>query len=1232
MAVNPDKIVTSDHTEPQPFAPNSPPDGLTIIAIGASAGGLAALRNLFRALPDQSGLTFVVVVHLSPEHESVLAELLQPYTTMPVFQVTERILMQRDHVYVIPPGKSLMVNDGALVLRELAPIRGRHMQIDSFFRSLAEEHGDGAAIILSGSGSDGAVGIHAIKERGGLLLVQAPEEAEYDSMPRSAIATGLVDIVAPVAELATQLVAAKQTRAAVQLPADGEVLSEAAEQALTKILTQLRVRTGQDFTGYKRPTLLRRLARRMQLTQSTTLTAYLQRLRQQTEEADALFRDLLINVTEFFRDAEAWATLNSVVIPDLFAGKGRNDSVRIWTVGCATGEEAYTLAMLLLEYASELIAPPMIQIFASDLGKHALDFAREGCYPEAIAADISEQRLARFFVKDNSHYRVRSELREPILFTQHNLLQDPPFSRLDLVICRNLLIYLQRDLQDKIFETFHYALRPHGYLFLGNAESADNADDLFETLDKRHRLYQRRTPNSTVPILPSLPLLPRVGTYQMLISNTPPTQKNAGEEHRLLLENLGPPSVLVDRDHRVVHLSETAGRYLLSPGGMPTTDILKLVRSELQIELRAALFRAFEEGSSTFTRPIPVRFNGTAHRVALMVRTRLHQSDQAQALILFLEDDTPVTEETPTTFLASETVQQLETELSHTQNRLQSMREEYETTVEELRAANEELQSTNEEYKSTLEELETSKEELQSINEELQTINQELKNKVEEVTQAHGDLQNLFAATDIATLFLDRQLHIKRYTPRAADLFNLMPPDRGRPIAHLRANLTYGTLEMDAEQVLKTLVPLEREVMSQDSRWFLVRVRPYRTIEDRIDGILISFVDITTIKQAEEALRRSEAHFRSALEAMLDAALLLRPAYNEVSEVVDFQLDFASRVALDTIQMTSDAVIGQRLTAVFPNLAASGLLATYIRAFQENKAVATQLYYQDAVGKYKEGLWLDVRISPMPEGLITIWHDVTTWQQAQSELRNLNDTLEERVVQRTKQVRELASTLTMAEQEERRRISQILHDDLQQLLYGMQMRMMSIMTDIAAGDHANLAPYAQEVYHWLGEAIQTTRELTVDLSPPVLKNEGLAEALHWLVTQMAAVNGLQVELHVEQPCPVPNEDMRVLLFQIVRELLFNVVKHAETNQATVTLGEEASNCVIKVSDAGRGFAVAAAAATAAKGFGLFSVRERLKLFDGEMDIVSAPGQGTRVTISVPTAVTDPKRTARSPNA
>ncbi|MFN8469125.1 MAG: CheR family methyltransferase [Caldilineaceae bacterium] len=467
------------------------PDGLTVIGIGASAGGLAPLRTFFSALPPNTGMTFVVVVHLSPEHESMLPELLRDYTDMAVTQVQARTPMQPNHVYVIPPAKRLVVAAGELDLEELDQAPGRRLQIDTFFRTLAEQHGDGAAIILSGTGSDGAVGMRAVKEEGGLLLVQAPQEAEYDGMPKSAIATGLVDVVAPVAELAAQLVAAKRTKETLELPAEPQDLAQREQQTLLQILAQLRVRTGHDFSGYKEATLLRRIARRMQLLQLNTLGDYLNRLRQDAEEVDALYRDVLIHVTEFFRDAEAWSVLANDILPQLFEGKGPDDAVRVWTVGCATGEEAYSAAILLLEHAGQLNRPPQIQVFASDLGRIALDFARKGIYPEAIAADVPEARLNRYFVHENSHYQVRSEVRELVLFTPHNLLQDPPFSKLDLVICRNVLIYLQRPVQEHVFEAFHYALRPTGFLFLGSAESTYGVTELFETVDKRHRLYRR---------------------------------------------------------------------------------------------------------------------------------------------------------------------------------------------------------------------------------------------------------------------------------------------------------------------------------------------------------------------------------------------------------------------------------------------------------------------------------------------------------------------------------------------------------------------------------------------------------------------------------------------------------------------------------------------------------------------------------------------------------------------
>lgn len=723
---------------------NRPPDNLTIVGIGASAGGLTPLRTFLAALPPDTGMTFVVVVHLAPDHESVLPDLLRSATDMPVTQVQARVAMAPNHVYVIPPGKRLLVEDGHLELVHLEPVLDRRLQIDTFFRTLAEQHGDGAAVILSGSGSDGALGISAIKEKGGLLLVQAPEEAEYDGMPSSAIATGLVDAVAPVAELATLLVAAKRTQARLELPEDPHKLPPTDQRYVAQILAQLRQRTGHDFGGYKEATILRRIGRRMQMVQAATLGDYFNRLRQDDEEADALGRDILIHVTEFFRDAEAWEALARTVIPQIFAARAHGEPVRVWAAGCATGEEAYALAMLLQEHAARSDSAPAIQVFASDLGAAVLDYARKGVYPEAIAADVSPARLARFFVHAHGSYQVRPELRDQILFTAHNLLQDPPFSKLDLIVCRNLLIYLQRHMQQRVFRTFHYALRPRGFLFLGSAETTEGmgaeTDDLFEAADNHHRIYRRRPESRLMP--PVLPVLWRT-TLPMPQAESAARGPRPEEQHRLLLEEVGLPGVLVDEQHRALHFSETAWRFLTHPAGPPTEDILLLVRPELQAELQMALQRAFAAHSNTQTRPVTVKFDGSSHHVTILVRPSTRRD---RALVLFWESedmDGPGGGSAAGDSRDSR-LSEAEARLLQSDQLLQTTRQEYETSLEELRAANEELQSTNEEYRSTLEELETSKEELQSINEELQLVNQELKVRLEELATANSDLQNLF--------------------------------------------------------------------------------------------------------------------------------------------------------------------------------------------------------------------------------------------------------------------------------------------------------------------------------------------------------------------------------------------------------------------------------------------------------------------------------------------------------
>jgi two-component system, chemotaxis family, CheB/CheR fusion protein len=830
-----------------------------IVAIGASAGGVQALQALFANLPEHTGAAFVVVVHLDPDRRSELPRILAARTRMPVIQVEHNEKLHPDHVYVIPPDRRLQLID-----HELSPVafdepRGQRAAIDSLLRSMAERLGDGFAVILSGAGSDGALGLRAVKEAGGLILVQDPNEAEYGSMPRSAIATGVADFVLPVAELGKQLgdlIQAKRMQAATEA-------TEVDEEALRRVLAHLRVRTGHDFSKYKRSTVLRRIARRMQVTRTDTLKDYFDALREQPEESQALLGDLLISVTTFFRDAETFDLLAARVLPEMFKNKEAGDTVRVWVVGCATGEEAYTMAILLLEEAARHEIRPAIQVFASDLDARALVSAREGRFPASIETDVGEERLRRFFVREGDQYRVRQEVRDVVLFSVHDLLKDPPFSRVDLITCRNVLIYLDREVQEQACSTFHYALNPGCYLLLGSSETADNPPGLFRMLDRNSRIYQSATASGEKSrLVPRLlgPVRVREQVMHFARPVSPTAALSEATMHRRAIEKVAPPSVLVDEMHRVLHLSDNAGRFITPSGGPLSGDIVDLVRSELRFELRSALHRAFEQKLATLSLPIAVRFNGAAHRVHIQVKpvNEAEAGEVRQALVLFIEGEPLEHEVGGAAQATDETVRRLSQELELTQARLRTVREESDAANEELRAANEELQSINEEYRSTSEELETSKEELQSINEELQTVNSELKLKFEAVSRAHSDLQNLMAATDIGTLFLDAGLRIKRFTERVTELFSLTPLDEGRPITDFAHQLEYEDLIKDVRVVLADLVPVRREIRSRNDRWYEIRMRPYRTVDDKIDGVVITFVDVTERRQVEQALRESE--------------------------------------------------------------------------------------------------------------------------------------------------------------------------------------------------------------------------------------------------------------------------------------------------------------------------------------------------------------------------------------
>lgn len=870
---------------PEPGRQGAEETIVPIVGVGASAGGIEALQHFFAHTKAGTGIAFIVVQHLDPEHESVLPEILSRVTALAVEAIEDETDVEGDHVYVVPPNASATIHEGRLLLaRPVAP-RGMRTPIDELFLSLANDQGENAAcVILSGTGSDGTLGLRAIKGSGGLTLAQA--RAEYDGMMRSAVSTGLVDFVMPAEEIPAKLTDyfAHVTRAARQKAVE-KVGPEAADH-LHQIIALLRVHTGHDFSDYKERTIIRRVQRRMHVLQVDDVNEFIKRLRQDSREVQLLFHDLLIGVTDFFRDKEAFEALEREIIPQLFSDKSTRDAVRVWVPGCATGEEAYSIAMLLREHAPAPHRAPRLQIFASDIDEHALEVARTGRYPLAATKDIPPGRLKRYFVREDGTCRIASELREICLFSVHNLLRDAPFSKLDLISCRNLLIYLSAELQERVIPLFHYALNRNGWLFLGSSENVTRHSRLFAAVDKTHRIFRRRTGSERqVPEFP-LSTPPPHGLMRPQLSVRPsPVEPNLRMvAERQLLERFAPAYVVVNAEGDVMQSSGRTGKYLELPAGAPDTNILNMARSGLRIDLRAALHRATTSGRPVAHSKIVVGTNGGRQEIDLTIQPLRYGPPRDPLYMIVFQDIgeiRPTSEETEQLPVEEDSegtnLRQLEAELRTTKERLQATTEELESSNEELKSSNEELQSINEELQSTNEELETSKEELQSINEELQTVNSELNTRVEELSRANNDMANLLESTQIATLFLDRDLLVKRFTPAAKDVFRLVESDTGRPITHVRSRFALDTLREDAERVLRTLTPIEKPVKSieNDTR-YMMRMHAYRTADNVINGVVITFTDVTRMTLAEERIAKL-AHDLNARVGELRALLDLIP-------------------------------------------------------------------------------------------------------------------------------------------------------------------------------------------------------------------------------------------------------------------------------------------------------------------------------------------------------------------
>ena len=851
-------------------------DEFLTVGIGASAGGIQALKTFFSQVPADSDMAYVVILHMSPDHESRLAQVLQTTAAIPVTQVVDRVKVEPNNVYVISPNKSLSMLDGHLALSEMTRIEERRAPVDIFFRTLAESHHSRAVcVILSGSGANGSMGMKRVKEYGGVCIVQDPAEAEYTDMPRNSIATGLVDYILPVAKIPERIIAYKNHLGSVSIPAGETDRLETDDHALRDIFTQLRVRTGHDFANYKRPTVLRRIERRISVQELPDLPSYAKVLREDSSEAQALLKDLLISVTNFFRDPEPFKALESKIIPKLFEGKGTKDHVRVWVAGCATGEEAYSIAMLLSEAVDEAaVDTPAVQVFATDIDEWAISKARDGFYTLNDAADVSPERLRRFFIKEGDGYRVRRELRETVLFAAHNLIKDPPFSHIDLITCRNLMIYLNRSAQQRVMEVLHFALSPGRFLFLGTSESIEGSNNLFTAVDKENHIFQSRPVEARLP----LPMLvPSIAHPAATFRQEETLQAARAHErlsyldlHQRLLEEYAPPSILANEDYEVMHLSERVGQYLHVGGGEPSNNLLKMIRPELRFELRTALYQAVHSRINIEARNLPIVIDGKEERVNLIVRPVLREEDPTRGFILVLfqtpdeesKSDTIETISPP----AEPIARQLEEELMRVRSQVRATIEQHELQQEELKASNEELQAMNEELRSSAEELETSKEELQSVNEELTTVNQELKIKIEELSQSNNDFQNLMNSAEIGTIFLDRSLRVKLFTPRTRDMFNLIPADIGRPLSDITNKLSGTEVISDVERVLETLVTIDREVQTSDNHWYHMKILPYRTADDRINGAIMTFTDITARRQAEAALRAKDDMVRRELE------------------------------------------------------------------------------------------------------------------------------------------------------------------------------------------------------------------------------------------------------------------------------------------------------------------------------------------------------------------------------
>jgi two-component system CheB/CheR fusion protein len=1216
-----------------------------VVGIGASAGGLPALQTLLENMPSDNEMAFVVILHLSPKHPSSAAAILQRATRMPVVQVTSQVNIEPGHVYVIAPNQHMSMMDSMLQVGELERPRGQHVAIDLFFRALASVHRERAiAIVLSGTGSDGAVGIARVKEQGGVTLAQAPADAEHEGMPTAAIRTGAVDFVLPVGEIPQKLIELWANAKSIQLPLrPGEDLGQVdkppteaeaadAESALQDVVGMLLSRTGHDFRHYKRATMLRRIERRMQVRQMHNLPGYRDLLESDLVEHKALLDDMLIGVTNFFRDREAFEALEREVLPELFKDKGPTDEVRAWVAACSSGEEAYSVAMLLADQAALLDKPPVVQVFASDIDERAIDTARAGSFPASIVTDVVPARLRQYFNKEDDRYRIRKPLRDRILFASHNLLRDPPFSRLDLISCRNLLIYLNRDVQIRLLQTFHFALKPGGYLFLGTSESAESVSDYFIPVDKKNRIYRAR--GGARPTHYQNPSSAVYGARLPEVSRPKPPGKRQfsyAELHQRALSQTAPPSAVIDSDGNIVHMSEQAGRFLRMGGGEPSRNLVALVLPELRLELRSAIYQVAQQNAAVDCRPIDLTDKRELGTIAMKVSPfHDHEAESDYLLVIFQS-----VREAPDMVLSVRpngshdvVLAQLEAELARKREQLQETLENSEVSTEELRASNEELQAINEELRSATEELETSKEELQSVNEELVTVNYELKVKVEETGKANDDLNNLIASTDIATIFVDSGLRIKRFTPRAADLFSIIASDVGRSLLDLTHKLDYDQLAEDVSATFDTLRVVEREVRSNDGRYYIVRLLPYRTNEDRIEGAVMTFFDITLRRHAEEQARASEARMRMVAESANDYAIITQ---DEAGHTTSW-----NKGAEKLFGYTEDEMLGQTLERLFvPEDLVRGVPVDELRRAREDGRADDERWYvrKDGSRFYCSGVTTPLRTRDASGnfyGYAKIARDETARErQGKEREQALNREQAERCD--AQNAAALKDEFLAVMSHELRHPLNMIHINVELLSRMPELRQTPAFLRAATIIRNAVMSQAKIIDDLMDISRVRTGKLSLTMAPVVL--DAVVQGIVEVVRSDPAAHDLVIEMQGSAEGAAVLADV-VRVEQVVMNLLGNAVKFTpKGGRIEVRLGREDGYVRIDVLDSGQGIAPdflphvfdmygqSMSVTTRSKGglgIGLALVREIVALHGGRIEADSEGiGKGARFTLWLP---------------